>query len=128
MSRVGGNSVLYMKLLRQFIEQHALTVEQVTDALAKGDTALAERLAHTLKGVAGNIGSAQVPSAAGALEKAIRDRAPATNVDAAQQRLAAVLHPLVAHLQAVLPSVTDSPAPPTSAPSSPAQSREAGAE
>ena len=127
LSRVGGNSVLYMKLLRQFIEQHALTVEQVTDALAKGDTALAERLAHTLKGVAGNIGSAQVPSAAGALEKAIRDRAPATNVDAAQERLAAVLHPLVAHLQAVLPPVTDSPAPPTSAPSSPAESREAAA-
>src|SRR4029453_8528407 len=77
LSRVGGNSVLYMKLLRQFIEQHALTVEQVTDALAKGDTALAERLAHTLKGVAGNVGSAQVQSAAGALEKAIRDQAPA---------------------------------------------------
>ena len=35
-----------------------------------GDTALAERLAHTLKGVAGNIGAKPVQAAAGALEKA----------------------------------------------------------
>jgi two-component system, sensor histidine kinase and response regulator len=127
LSRVGGNRVLYTKLLRQFIDQHALTVEQVTDALAKGDAALAERLAHTLKGVAGNIGAAQVQSAAGALEKAIRARAPATNVDAAQRHLAGALHPLVTQLQAVLPSVSDSPTPPTSSPSSPAESREAAA-
>src|SRR4030095_13762945 len=95
LSRVGGNRVLYMKLLRQFIEQHAHTVEQVSDALAKGDTALAERHAHTLKGVAGNIGSTQVQSTAGALEKAIRDRAAATNVDAAQRHLAGALRSLV---------------------------------
>jgi HPt (histidine-containing phosphotransfer) domain-containing protein len=43
---------------------------QVTGALAGGDGPLAERLAHTLKGVAGNIGAMQVHAAAGVLEKA----------------------------------------------------------
>ena len=60
LSRVGGNRKLYLKLLRQFIEQQGPAVEQITEALARGDIALAERLAHTLKGVAGNIGATQV--------------------------------------------------------------------
>ena len=57
LSRVAGNRKLYLKLLRQFVEQQGPAVEQITTALAQGDVALAERLAHTLKGVAGNIGA-----------------------------------------------------------------------
>ena len=57
LSRVGGNRKLYVKILRQFAEQQGPALDQVADALAKGDHALAERLAHTLKGVAGNIGA-----------------------------------------------------------------------
>ncbi len=84
LSRVGGNRKLYLKLLRQFVEQQGPAVEQITEALASGDIALAERLAHTLKGVAGNIGATQVQAAAGALEKLIRDRAEAKDVDGRQ--------------------------------------------
>jgi len=39
------------------VEQQGPTLDQVSAALAGGDTALAERLAHTLKGVAGNTGA-----------------------------------------------------------------------
>src|SRR6185295_6329123 len=74
LSRVGGNRTLYLKLLRQFVEQQGRAVEQIAEALARGDVALAERIAHSLKGVAANLGATQVPSAAGALEKLIRDR------------------------------------------------------
>ena len=35
LSRVGGNRKLYLKLLRQFIEQQGPAVEQITDALAR---------------------------------------------------------------------------------------------
>ena len=52
-SRVGDNRQLYLKLLGQFVEQQGPALEQIADALARKDNALAERLAHTLKGVAG---------------------------------------------------------------------------
>jgi signal transduction histidine kinase/CheY-like chemotaxis protein/CHASE3 domain sensor protein len=129
LSRVGGNRTLYMKLLRQFVEHHAQTVKQVGDALAKGDIELAARHAHTLKGVAGNIGSTDVHSAAGALEKAIRERAPAETVDAARTRLAAALDPLVTQLRAVVGSaaVAEEPSSSTGRPSA-AESREAASQ
>jgi signal transduction histidine kinase/CheY-like chemotaxis protein/HAMP domain-containing protein len=127
LSRVGGNRVLYMKLLRQFVDDHARTVEQVSDALADGDIKLAERLAHTLKGVAGNIGSAAVRSAASAVEKAIHEGAPPANVDAAQRHLAEALHQLVTQLRKVVGSVPETPAPPPTTATTPAESREAAA-
>src|SRR5580765_7856604 len=76
LSRVGGNRKLYVKILRQFAEPRSAALE-VADALAQGDHALAERVAHTLKGVAGNIGATSVLPAAATLERAIRDRSNA---------------------------------------------------
>jgi signal transduction histidine kinase/CheY-like chemotaxis protein/HPt (histidine-containing phosphotransfer) domain-containing protein/HAMP domain-containing protein len=100
LSRAGGNQKLYAKLLRQFVEQQGPAVEQITAALARGDVPHATLLAHTLKGVAGNIGATEVHAAAGALEKSIRDGAAAADVDAARQRVADALDPLVAALKA----------------------------
>jgi two-component system sensor histidine kinase/response regulator len=124
LSRVAGNQKLYLKLLRQFAEQQGPSVEQITAALGKGDTALAERLAHTLKGVAGNIGAKQVQTAAGMVEKLIRDRAAAAETEAGLRQVAAVLDPLLAQLRNALPS----PPPNTTLPQAqsavdPAQSR-----
>src|SRR6185436_4013879 len=82
LARVGGNRKLYVKILRQFAEQQGPALDQVAHALANGDPALAERLAHTLKGVAGNIGAAGVQSAAGVLEKVIREKAGGADLDA----------------------------------------------
>jgi two-component system, sensor histidine kinase and response regulator len=42
LSRVGGNRRLYVKLLREFIEQQGPAVAQVSDALAAGDIVRAE--------------------------------------------------------------------------------------
>jgi two-component system sensor histidine kinase/response regulator len=129
LTRVAGNRKLYLKLLRQFIEQQGPAVEQVTAALAQGDVALAERLAHTLKGVAGNIGAKAVQGAAGGLEKLIRAKAAAAEVDAAKQQVAAVLDPLLAQMQAALgsPASDASALTATLATVNPAQSREAAA-
>jgi two-component system sensor histidine kinase/response regulator len=128
LSRVGGNRKLYLKLLRQFVDQQGRSVEHVTDALAARDTPLAERLAHTLKGVAGNIGAKRVHSAAAALENAIRQRAAPGDVDSARQEVAAALAPLVTGLRAVLGSTPSaSPEPSLAVEANPARSREAAA-
>jgi two-component system, sensor histidine kinase and response regulator len=126
LSRVAGNRKLYLKLLRQFMEQQGPVPGKISDALRHGDVALAERLAHTIKGVAGNIGARSVQGAAGALEKLIRDRARPEEVERSRREVAAVLERLLAGLQTALrppePSAPDqSPTPPVP----PAQSREA---
>ena len=104
LSRVGGNRKLYLKLLRQFVENQGTAVARVTEAQGAGDRQTAERLAHTLKGVAGNIGATEVQFAAGALEKCIRDGAAEKDVETAKRRVAATLDPLVTALRA-LPEV-----------------------
>jgi len=73
--RVAGNSALYRNLLAKFAEGQAGTPDAIRRALRAGDHALAERLAHTLKGVAGNIGARSVQASAGDLERAIRSDA-----------------------------------------------------
>jgi len=126
LSRVAGNQKLYLKLLRQFVEQQGPAVAQITDALSKGDTALAERLAHTLKGVAGNIGAKPVQLAADVLEKAIRGRASTAEVNSAKQQVAGALDPLVASLTSGLDSsVSPGTAPAQAAVVAPDKSREA---
>ncbi|HXJ80090.1 MAG TPA: response regulator, partial [Candidatus Methylomirabilis sp.] len=58
--RVAGNRTLYLKLLSQFVAQQAEAPASIAEALKGGDHALAERLAHTVKGVAGNLGAGSV--------------------------------------------------------------------
>lgn len=126
LARVAGNQKLYLKLLRQFAEQQGPAVGEISAALAGGDTALAERLAHTLKGVAGNIGAKPVQIAAAALEKAIRGKATAAEVASAKQQVAGALDPLVAGLKAVLDSAaTETPSPDPVAAVNPTQTRAA---
>jgi two-component system, sensor histidine kinase and response regulator len=66
--RVGGNRKLYLSLLRQFVERQANAAAQVATA----DPATAERIAHTVKGVAGNLGLTSLAPVAGTLEAALR--------------------------------------------------------
>jgi len=130
LARIGGNRKLYAKILRQFVERQGRTCDQVADAFATGDYALAERLAHTLKGVAGSIGAAGIHSAAAALERVIRDRSKADEVERVRQRLRMVLEPLATEIRAALGTAgSDASATvPTAAPTDPARSLEAAAQ
>jgi two-component system sensor histidine kinase/response regulator len=124
-------------LLRNFAGEQSGAPEQIAEALARRDVATAERLAHTLKGVAGNLGANDVHAAAGRLEKLLRDRSASSDVEAARQHLASVLAPLVAGLQTALgadgpggpggPGSNIAPAPATTIVDA-ARSREAGAQ
>ncbi len=125
LTRVAGNRKLYLKLLHQFVEQQGPSVGEITAALAAGDVALAERLAHTLKGVAGNIGAKSVHGVAAVLEKVIRSQAASAEVDSAKQQVAAALDSLMAGLNAGLGSLAAKPTTATPAPMvDPAKSRE----
>jgi len=70
--RVAGNRSLYFKLLSEFVTQQAGAAGQIAAAVSAGDRSLAVRLAHTVKGVAGNLGITDLQTAAEKLEKAIR--------------------------------------------------------
>ncbi|MBM3851967.1 MAG: response regulator, partial [Verrucomicrobia bacterium] len=116
LSRVAGNKKLYVKLLRQFTDGQASAVAQITAALAQGEAKTAERLAHTLKGVAGNLGARTVQAAAGAVEKLIRNGAPADETKAALQKVSMALDPLLAQLRVSLDELSPPPAAAAAAP------------
>jgi two-component system sensor histidine kinase/response regulator len=107
--RVASNRKLYLKLLRQFSTEQAEAPTQIAEQLRAGDQATAERTAHTVKGVAANLGAKTVQAAAGELEKALRDRADPARLEGLRQQFAAVLGPFVDRLRAAL---GDEPAPP----------------
>jgi len=100
--RVAGNRKLYRKLLRQFSSTEADAAQRIAAALAGKDRALAERLAHTVKGVAGNIGAPAVQNAAAKLEKAIKGSAPEAEIEECRAALEESLAHLVQGLKVAL--------------------------
>jgi two-component system sensor histidine kinase/response regulator len=104
--RVGGNKKLYVKLLREFVSDQADAVAHIRAALAKNDTESAIRLAHTLKGVAGSLGAGPVLTAAGTVEKLLRDQAAADATSSALDQLADVVDPFLTRLRAALARIT----------------------
>jgi two-component system sensor histidine kinase/response regulator len=75
LKRIAGNTRLYKDLLRRFVEGQEDATEKVRGALEAGDLILAERIAHSLKGLAGTIGAVEAQGAAGELERSIHDKA-----------------------------------------------------
>ncbi|MES9903610.1 MAG: response regulator, partial [Sedimenticola sp.] len=69
--RVVGNRKLYLDLLRRFVTQQAETTAKIKQAMTDGDINLAERLAHTVKGVSGNLGATSLQGLSSELEAAI---------------------------------------------------------
>jgi two-component system, sensor histidine kinase and response regulator len=72
LKRLVGNKRLYRDLLLQFVSKQADAPAEIAAAIESGDPKLAERIAHTVKGVAGNLGLGRVFAVAEKLEKTIR--------------------------------------------------------
>jgi HPt (histidine-containing phosphotransfer) domain-containing protein len=110
LKRVGGNRKLYLGLLRQFIDKEAGAGIKVSAALAAGDYDAAEHIAHTVRGVAGNVGFTELHHAATSLEKAIKTRngvnEVAMNFEDSLSRCSAALRQLLRAQSAVSASVT----------------------
>ncbi|MBU0594330.1 MAG: response regulator [Gammaproteobacteria bacterium] len=73
MECVNGNIALYRKLLMLFREKQADAVEHIRAAWQSGDHETAARLAHTLRGLAANIGAEDLVNKIRELEAALRN-------------------------------------------------------
>ena len=73
LKRVAGNRPLYRNLLLKFRQSQAGAALEIRQALAAGDRQRAERIAHTIKGIAGSIGAKELQVAAAAVEQGLRD-------------------------------------------------------
>ncbi|MDM8540949.1 response regulator [Desulfococcaceae bacterium HSG9] len=70
LKRLGGNRKLLKKLLINFADDYSETTDTLRKALDSGDIEYIRRTAHTIKGVAGNIGADELAEAARELEAA----------------------------------------------------------
>jgi HPt (histidine-containing phosphotransfer) domain-containing protein len=107
--RVMGNEASYRALLRRFVDGQRDFARSTTSALSEGDWSTAERLAHTVKGVAGNIGAVDVQAEATTLEELVRQRAGHTVIVEQARRTQARIELLAGAVQSLPP-----PPPPSS--------------
>lgn len=66
--RVGGNKKLYYNLLESLYGNNLNLVEQIKSAIRNKEKELSIRLAHTIKGVAGNLGALELNRSAAVIE------------------------------------------------------------
>ena len=71
--RVNGNKALFKKLLSSFYQNNKGARQEIESALKAGDLKLAERLVHTVKGVAATIGADVLAKASQPLETALHE-------------------------------------------------------
>jgi len=103
--RLAGNKRLFRQLLRQFAAKHGESASEIAAALKDGEQKLAERMAHTVKGVAGTLGIKSVQAAAAGLEGAIRESA--SGVEVKVEELSVLLRRQTEAIRRALPE--DSP-------------------
>jgi CheY-like chemotaxis protein len=101
LKRTGGNRQRYVSLLRKFADSQAGAVGEIRAALNAQDTATAQRIAHSLKGVAGNLGANALATAAGSAEVAIKTQ---SEVEPALVEMERTLFAAVGAIQKTLPS------------------------
>ena len=102
LKRAAGNRRLYRDLLIRFAKDHRDVGAQIAAALDSGDPKQAEHIAHTVKGVAGNMSIRKIYSSADKLEKAIHER------DSAVPKLLSAFTSVVKHqVQTIQHSLPD---------------------
>ena len=121
--RVLGKIPRYLAMLEKYRSGQADAVAQIRQALAGDDRDTALRVAHTAKGVAGNIGALEVQRRAGVLEQALKDGEGLHAVEPLVNDLDDALAPLLAALAAQMtrPQQTGAVAPATIDPETLAQ-------
>ena len=95
--RAGGNKKLYLQMLSMFASEYVGYHKTFEEYLVQAQWEEAERLAHTLKGLSGTLGSDKVQAKAGELEVACKNQ----QTDAAVAALAA-LNPLLTPILSAL--------------------------
>ncbi len=72
MGAVNGNWKLYAKLLQNFRERHRDIAKEIQTELKCGNLKVAQRMAHTVKGVAGTLGANRLSAVSAQLESAFK--------------------------------------------------------
>ncbi len=103
--RVNHDVGAYIRLLRRLVSGHAGSADQIGAALAAGNGREAERIAHTLRGAAANLGANTLRDAARNLEAALRHE-DASEAQTRLPALSAELARIVTLLETRLPPET----------------------
>ncbi len=103
MECVGGNVALYRKILTLFRDKQADAAERIGAAWRSGDRETAARLAHTLRGLAGNIGAGDLVSKTRELELAFRNRQDDLT-ETCLQELGLALNELIGEIDRAMPT------------------------
>jgi two-component system sensor histidine kinase/response regulator len=104
LKRVMGKQAFYLDMLRKYIDNQGQAPAQIRQSLDAEDYGTAERLAHTAKGVSGNIGATQVQALAATLEKAIREKMPREEIGEALEAFGTAHGNLIVPLKEAFPA------------------------
>jgi two-component system sensor histidine kinase/response regulator len=96
-----GKPESYRRILLLFAEGHGEDAARLSELIGQNDLVAAERLAHAIKGAAGNVGALPIHALASALDAALK-RGDRPAAEAALVPLAQRLPALIAGLQAAL--------------------------
>jgi PAS domain S-box-containing protein len=80
LKRVIGKKPLYLNMLKKYVTNQLNTSNELRAALAKNDYETAERVAHSAKGVSGNIGASNLQAMAAEIEEMIHARLEIDNI------------------------------------------------
>jgi two-component system sensor histidine kinase/response regulator len=81
LKRISGKKKFYINMLQNYVTNQEKTVEHLRDALQKEDYVGAEIIAHSAKGVSGNIGATQLQDMAYELEARISNKTPLAQME-----------------------------------------------
>ena len=98
LNRLDGNVELYLWILDRFMKNHAGSCQEIGIALQAGDSELAARTIHTIKGLAGNIGAERLQESASKMETLLRNHAGETAIEQALNEFATILEEVVSNL------------------------------
>ena len=99
----GGSRAFYVSMLRKFLAQTSQVPRQVRDFIAGADVVSATRAAHTLKGVAANLGAQQCSALAAELEASLTQGGSSAQLERLLAPLENHLGELVAQIARALP-------------------------
>jgi len=100
--RIGGSVSRYKQLLAKFVENQGNIDEKIQQAIDSGDKDEALRLAHSLKGVAGNVGALELHEHAKTVEACIKDN-DTNQIKTVLQQFSSSLH----HTTKILSPIID---------------------
>lgn len=103
LSRMMGKKPLYLAMLKRYVAGQKTSVKTIKAALDAQNLPLAQRVAHTLKGLSGTIGATQVADHAESVERAIREGCPRVRIDLALSALEPTLENLMHDLETWIP-------------------------